>query len=635
MKRDNRFRWALIIIFILASIYYLYPTFRYHAMDQTEKTDPLNADYVAELETQAIKRGLDLQGGVMLLYEINISAVIENLAINRDDDFVSLFNETVAVSQTSDQDFLTIFTGIAAERNIRLERYYDRDRRLDENNEIRTVLQFLQDEIDNGIRQALGILNNRINEFGVSEPDIHSQGAHRIVVALAGVDDIDRAKNLIGKTAQLSFKLLQPDPVVNELFDDLDRVLKETRGDAPAADITPGDTTQPLQRSSDQSEISMSELLGQTDTSQAASEDTSTAVIADEFFGETPFRAMLFSVGDGSIRVIENNIPVIEALLEKPEVQAVIPPEAELMFGSEPYTFNEQNYYELFVMKKEAELMGDVITDTRVNIGQDIESAGRPYVLMEMNRQGTREWARITGANVQKRIAIVLDNRVVSAPVVSTRIPDGSSRITGGFTMEEAKDLAIILRVGAFTAPLDVIQESTVGPSLGADSVRKGTYSAMIGLIMVAIFMIIYYRMAGSIADLAVILNLIFVMAILAGFHATLTLPGIAGLILTIGMAVDANVLIFERIREELLTGKTIRAAIDSGYSRAFFTILDANVTTLITAIVLYQYGTGPIKGFALTLSIGIICSMFTAIVFTRVVFDLITTKWKLKALSI
>ncbi len=635
MKRDNRFRWALIIIFILASIYYLYPTFRYHAMDQTEKTDPLNADYVAELETQAIKRGLDLQGGVMLLYEINISAVIENLAINRDDDFVSLFNETVAVSQTSDQDFLTIFTGIAAERNIRLERYYDRDRRLDENNEIRTVLQFLQDEIDNGIRQALGILNNRINEFGVSEPDIHSQGAHRIVVALAGVDDIDRAKNLIGKTAQLSFKLLQPDPVVNELFDELDRVLKETRGDAPAADITPGDTTQPLQRSSDQSEISMSELLGQTDTSQAASEDTSTAVIADEFFGETPFRAMLFSVGDGSIRVIENNIPVIEALLEKPEVQAVIPPEAELMFGSEPYTFNEQNYYELFVMKKEAELMGDVITDTRVNIGQDIESAGRPYVLMEMNRQGTREWARITGANVQKRIAIVLDNRVVSAPVVSTRIPDGSSRITGGFTMEEAKDLAIILRVGAFTAPLDVIQESTVGPSLGADSVRKGTYSAMIGLIMVAIFMIIYYRMAGSIADLAVILNLIFVMAILAGFHATLTLPGIAGLILTIGMAVDANVLIFERIREELLTGKTIRAAIDSGYSRAFFTILDANVTTLITAIVLYQYGTGPIKGFALTLSIGIICSMFTAIVFTRVVFDLITTKWKLKALSI
>ncbi|MCP4725890.1 MAG: protein translocase subunit SecD, partial [bacterium] len=239
------------------------------------------------------------------------------------------------------------------------------------------------------------------------------------------------------------------------------------------------------------------------------------------------------------------------------------------------------------------------------------------------------------GANIQKRIAIVLDNRIVSAPVVQSRIPDGSSRITGQFSMEDAKDLAIILRVGAFTAPLDVIQENTVGPSLGADSVTRGTISAIIGLLMVGVFMLIYYKMAGSIADLAVILNLIFVMAILAGFHATLTLPGIAGLILTIGMAVDANVLIFERIREELLTGKTIRAAIDSGYSRAFFTILDANVTTLITAVVLYQYGTGPIKGFALTLSIGIICSMFTAIVFTRVVFDLITTKWKLKALSI
>ncbi|MCP4724620.1 MAG: hypothetical protein GY863_06275, partial [bacterium] len=443
MKRDNRFRWALIIIFVLASFYYLYPTFRYHNMDPEEKTDALNADYVADLETRAIKRGLDLQGGVMLLYEINISAVVENLAVNRDDDFYSIFNEAIETTGASDENFLTALNRIAEGRNIRLERYYDRDRRLDENNDVRTVDQFLQDEIDNGIRQALGILNNRINEFGVSEPDIHSQGEHRIVVALAGVDDIDRAKNLIGKTAQLSFKLLQPDPVVNELLDDLDRVLKNSRDGETAAEPEPADTTQPVQRSSDQSEISMSELLGQSDTSQAAGADSATAVIADEFFGETPFRALLFSTGDGSIRVVENNIPVIEALLEREDVQAVIPSEAEIMFASNPTVFNDNNYYELLVLKKEAELMGDVITDTRVNIGQDIESAGKPYVLMEMNRQGQREWARITGANIQKRIAIVLDNRIVSAPVVQSRIPDGSSRITGQFSMEDAKDLAI------------------------------------------------------------------------------------------------------------------------------------------------------------------------------------------------
>ncbi len=261
--------------------------------------------------------------------------------------------------------------------------------------------------------------------------------------------------------------------------------------------------------------------------------------------------------------------------------------------------------------------------------------AGQAEVHLTLNSEGGKKFARITGANVGKFLAIVLDNKVASAPRIKEKIPSGTARIDGLDDIQEAKDLQIVLRAGALPARLESIEERTVGPSLGKDSIHKGQYSAMIGLALVIIFMVIYYKLSGAIADVALILNIIFVMAVLAAFHATLTLPGVAGIILTIGMAVDANVLIFERIREELRSGKTIRAAIDAGYGRAFITILDANITTLLTAIVLYQFGTGPIQGFAVTLMIGIIASMFTAIVVTRFIFDYITSKHELKQLSI
>jgi preprotein translocase subunit SecD len=252
-----------------------------------------------------------------------------------------------------------------------------------------------------------------------------------------------------------------------------------------------------------------------------------------------------------------------------------------------------------------------------------------------MNREGARIFSRVTGANVGKFLAIVLDNKVHMAPRIKTKIPDGRAIIEGSKDMEEAKDLAIVLRAGALPAPVEIIEERTVGPSLGSDSVKKGTLSGLGGLIFVILFMIWYYRLGGLIADLALILNVLFIMAVLAGFHGTLTLPGIAGIILTIGMAVDANVLIYERIREELRTGKTIKAAIEAGYSRAVVVIFDSNLTTLMSAIVLYQFGTGPIRGFALTLMIGLSASMFTAIVVTRAIFDWYTAKYNPQVLRI
>ncbi|MEA3240141.1 MAG: protein translocase subunit SecD, partial [Pseudomonadota bacterium] len=256
-------------------------------------------------------------------------------------------------------------------------------------------------------------------------------------------------------------------------------------------------------------------------------------------------------------------------------------------------------------------------------------------VAMDFNSRGGKLFDRITAENVKRRLAIILDNHVYSAPVIQERISGGKAQISGRFDAKEARDLAIVLRAGALPAPIRILEKRTVGPSLGHDSIRKGLISMVIGFMLVVVFMVIYYHLSGLVANLALVLNLLFILSVLALAKATLTLPGIAGIVLTIGMAVDANVLIFERIKEELRLGKTTRAALDGGYNKAFLTIMDANITTLIAAIVLYQYGTGPIKGFAVTLSIGIVSSLFTAIFVTRLVYDSIMEKRSVKQLSI
>jgi len=286
----------------------------------------------------------------------------------------------------------------------------------------------------------------------------------------------------------------------------------------------------------------------------------------------------------------------------------------------------------LFLLKEEPEITGAALTNAKVEIGGQYNM---PYVAIDFNKDGAKKFARITEINIERNLAIVLDGRVQSAPVIKSKIPDGHAIIEGNFTMEEAKNLAIVLRAGALPAPVNIIENRTVGPSLGRDSVRAGVVAAGIGLICVMLFMVIYYRFSGLIANLALILNLIILLGMMAYFRATLTLPGIAGIILIIGMAVDANVLIFERIREELRAGKTVRVAIDSGYQKAFRTILDSNMTTLIAAAFLFQFGTGPVKGFAVTLSLGILISMFTALVVTHMVFDMVLVGKKVEKLSI
>jgi SecD/SecF fusion protein len=455
-------------------------------------------------------------------------------------------------------------------------------------------------EAEDALDRALEIIRNRIDEFGVAEPVIQKQGVDRIIVELPGLQDEARAKKLIGRTALLEFKLLKDNELLQATMRKIDEALAQQGGEGEEA----------AKEEEPAPELFEDELVREKETSP---EVTMT---------DMPFTSLLVRLGS-DLAVKEDDILRVEKLLADPLTQAQIPTGAQLAWDSGLEEYNDVNYKRLYFLYDKAEFTGKTLKNARVEIGQgmDLRTANKPYVVLELDKEGARDMARVSAANINKRLAIVLDNNVYTAPVIEEKIPSGSARITGSFTMDQARDLAIVLRAGALPAPVEIIEERTVGPSLGADSIRMGVKAAIIGMILVVLFMIFYYKLAGVVANLALLLNVIFIMAVLAGLGATLTLPGIAGIILTIGMAVDANVLIFERIREELRAGKTVLSAIDSGYSRAFRTILDANVTTLITAIVLYQFGTGPIRGFAVTLSIGILASMFTAIVITRVIF--------------
>jgi preprotein translocase subunit SecD len=364
--------------------------------------------------------------------------------------------------------------------------------------------------------QAVKTIRNRIDEFGVAEPDIRRQQDNRIQIQLPGMDDPERAMDLIIQVAHLEFK------------------------------------------------------------------------IVDE-----------------------------KADLEKAQ-NGILPPESEL--STIMHRNLDGSYIERpIVLKKEALLTGEYIVDAHTNF----DTYNVPYVSLTFNTRGARLFARVTGENVQKRLAIVLDGKVYSAPVIQDKISGGRASITGRFSIEEAHDLAVTLRAGALPAPITVLEERSIGPSLGQESIDKGVYSAALGALIVIVFMVVYYGFAGFVADVVLILNVMLIMAGLSAFGGVLTLPGIAGIILTIGMAVDANVIIFERIREELRNGLTAKAAIEEGYARATLTILDANVTTFIAALILFQFGTGPIRGFALTLCLGIVTSMFTAIFVSRIIFDL------------
>lgn len=476
-----------------------------------------------------------------------------------------------------------------------------------------------ENERKDAAERALEIIRNRVDQFGITEPLIHKQGTDRIVVELPGLQDVERAQGLIGQTAQLEFKLLEDSENTMSVLKKIDELLAQAETTAAEEKVF-----EPAQEEEKEKTDVVKDLFAEEEEPDTAQEDTTGFLEEEEepFYEERPFTQYLeYTQGSSYFRVLAEEKPKVELLLGKPEVQELVPKDAEFAWSTRTEMDRGEEFWGLYLAKKRTELSGKYLVDARPRLDPQFR---RPEVLFNLTKKGGRIFSRVTGANIDKPLAIMLDGRVESAPIIRSKIRDeGVIEMGGTANFEDASDLAIVLRAGALPAPVKIIENRVIGPSMGQDSIQKGTTAAIIGFLLVLLFMAFYYQLSGIIADIALLFNLTFLLAAMAALHATLTLPGIAGIILTIGMSVDANVLIFERIREELRTGKTIRAAIDAGYKRALLAIVDAHVTTLITAAVLFQFGTGPVKGFAVALSLGVAISLFTAVVITRVIFDI------------
>ncbi len=538
----KQIKWKVALIIgtvLLAIIFFLPNTPLFKYMPQWWKDNMPN---------RGIALGLDLRGGVHLVFEVQGERAVEITTERIAQRLKDILEKRNLKAEVKVEGLQIKVTPPSEEVKKAIKDSYANLVLVSSDSEL--VYRLSDEEAkrikDNAIDQALETIRNRVDQFGVAEPVIHRQGENEIVVQLPGYKDPKRAVELIGKTAQLEFRLVDDEsPVAAEL---------------PVA-IKPGEEEALIERFKD--------------------------------------------------KIPEDDTILFQRIVNKETGEVTKRP---------------------YLLKKEVLLTGDLLSEARVAIDQRYNE---PYVSLTFNDAGAELFEKITAKYVKKRLAIILDGNVYSAPVIRERIAGGNAQISGNFTMEEAKDLAIVLRAGALPAPVKLLQNITVGPSLGRDSIEAGKKAGIIAVLLVVVFMAVYYKLAGLIADLAMVLNVILLLGAMAFLNATLTLPGIAGIVLAIGMAVDSNVLMFERMREELRAGKTPRAAVDSGYDKAFITIVDSHITTLITAAVLYQYGTGPIKGFAVTLFLGVAINLFTALVGTKTVFDIINSRREVKKLSI
>ena len=639
MKNKLTPRYIIIALVLVWAVYAIWPTVQYQNLSADEIETMREEGTLKNLESKIIKQGLDLKGGIYIVLEVDLQTLVSNLAINKDKRFEQALNNVDAkIDEDSQLDFFQVFQDEINSTDLRIHRYFDVDfgRSLDE------IIVSLRDQADDAINRVLEILQNRVDQFGVSEPTIQKQGNRRIIVELAGIQDSERARDLLQSTALLEFILIKSPELTNDMLLRIDKVIK---GSDELADLTQETDTKNIEDTpvpvSEDKTISVRDLF--TDqANQVLVDTTDEAVVVDlNLVEDRPFSSLLRALGN-DIGVPEKNIYIVKKILAMEDVQFKLDAaNGQFLLSDAPESFSNidggtEKMYRMFYLEGEPELTGGVVEKASATIGGTGSSAsGQSIVLLDMNSEGARTWSRVTGGNIGRRVGIVLDKKVHMAPVIRSKISDGGTMIEGFANMDEAKDIAIVLRAGALPVPVDIIEERIVGPSLGADSIAKGTQSVLIGLALVLIFMIVYYRMFGLIADFALIWNIILVLAVLATLDATLTLPGIAAIILTVGMSIDSNVIIFERIREEQRKGKTPRAAIDAGYDRALTTIIDANVTTLVAALVLYQFGTGPIRGFATVLFWGIVISMFTAIFVTRTILNTLTERRGLKTLSI
>lgn len=588
-----------------------------------------------EVKEREINLGLDLKGGMNVTLEVSVVDIIRSLSnYSNDSAFVAAIE--MAKKMPPSEDFISRF-GKAFETiapNARLAAIFNtvelRDR-INFNSTNADVLDVIKEEAESAISNSFNILRNRIDKFGVSQPNIQRlEGSGRILVELPGVKDPERVRKLLQGTASLEFwetyenseifpSLQEANKKIKEIKDAEAALKKGEIVEEPKQEVAPTQTAEATQGD---------ELLEMLKT-----EGDSTEVDQGDWAKEFPLFAILNPNTDQQGQILRGPLvgyahyrdtAQVNAYLNMPQVRQLLPRDLKLLWSIKPAKWDtKSNVFELIAIKVTSRdgnppLDGGVITDARDDFGQ---TSGESEVSMSMNAEGAKIWARLTADNVGRSIAIVLDDYVYSYPNVNQEIRGGRSSITGGFTINEAKDLANVLKSGKLPAPARIIQEEIVGPSLGQEAIDSGLRSFIFSFLIVLLFMVFYYsHRGGLIADMALVANLFFIFGVLASFQATLTLPGIAGIVLTMGMSVDANVLIFERIREELKAGKGLSLAISDGYKNAYSAIIDGNVTTLLTGVILYLFGSGPIRGFATTLVIGIITSLFSALFLTRLV---------------
>ncbi len=592
--KNKRFNLLLIAVVTLVAAWSLWPTWRDYSLSKqlsSFKSAPdslrytlSNRDEIENARKKSLKLGLDLRGGMHLVMEVDQVDLFEQKAWNKDAKFTAIMNTVRTKASSSDAKVIDILSGEFKNEDIRLSRYF-----YDIRNSDQEIVKKLEKESEDALNRAKEIIRNRIDQYGVAEPVITTQGSRKLIIELPGVSDENRVRNLLKGTAKLEFRLLRDPEILVRTLDRLNTYLVQNSVAPPSAPVA--------------------------DASPSPSPSVSSPLKAP-----VPAPARQASSKPIYDVITERSKDYVISLLHRSDIQALLPLDTELLLAAKPEIGrNGEKLFPVYLVKKTPELTGGVITEAKATFGSQ---GVQPEVLMAMNSEGTSKWARITGANIGKRIAIVLDGAVYSAPVVQSKIPSGNSVINGIESLEEAKDLEIVLKAGALPAPVRIIEERSVGPSLGADYIRAGVLSLGWSFLAVSVFMLLYYKKAGIAADIALVLNIVIVLSVLAGFNASLSLPGIAGIVLTIGMAVDANVLIYERIREELDGGKVLKSAIEVGYDRAFSSILDSHVTTLCAAFLLYTYGIGPIQGFALTLMIGTAASLFTSIVVTKEIFS-------------
>lgn len=568
MEREWYWRGALIALVALVAVYQLIPSWFYFQLPPEKRNDQgeLRAALPSWSHERKLNLGLDLQGGIHLVMEVDVEAALAARAAARGHELENYLAQkgvpgvTSRVVQRSRVQLTAPEGKTSATQTVAAE--FEDMEQTDSSGSTLTY-GFLPEEIrrlrDGALEQSIRAIRNRIDKFGVTEPVIARRGDRHILVQLPGFKDPEQAKALIGRTAQLEFRMVN----------DEDRSLLNLK------ELPPG-------------------------------------VVVDFEQGGVPFLR-----GKDQVQLLSF---LAEAAPEGHEYALARLEER----GREPQ-------WRSYLLRDRADLTGEYLTDARVQFGDEIDQ--RPYVSLTFSRRGAELFEKLTGDNVGRRMAIVLDGIVDSAPVIQDRIAGGRAQITlGGLkgyneVLQDAQNLSIVLKAGALPAPVTIAEQRSVGATLGPELIQSGARALLVGTVLVILFMLFYYGIAGLFADVALVLNALLILGALAAFGASLTLPGIAGIVLTIGMAVDANVIINERIREELRTGKSVRSAVRAGYERAFSAILDANVTTVLAGLVLLQYGTGPIRGFAVTLIIGIIASMFTAIVVTRWFIDLVAAK--------